>query len=78
MNETVHLIAKLKGVHLCEHELGQEILVVFSIVGKIRWIPCTHLQEHEIMYKTTKKSTRRSVLGSLVETAEAVESVLRQ
>ena len=49
IDETVHLVAKLKGVHLCKHELAQEILVVFSIIGKVGWIPCTHLQQQESM-----------------------------
>ena len=49
MDETVHLVAKLEGVHLCKHELGQEILVVFSIIRKVGWIPCAHLQQQESM-----------------------------
>ena len=45
MDKTVHLVSKLKGVHLRKHELGQEILVVFREVGKIRGIPRAHLGE---------------------------------
>ena len=53
MDKTVHLVAKLKGVHLCKHELGQEVLVVFSIIRKVRWVPCAHLEQQEsiCMYK---------------------------
>ena len=43
MSMSLHLVTKLKGVHLRKHELGQEILVVFREVGKIRGIPRTHL-----------------------------------
>ena len=45
MAKTVHLISKLKRVHLCKHEVGQEILVVFRVVSKIGGIPRAHLGE---------------------------------
>ena len=45
MSMSLHLVTKLKGVHLRKHELGKEILVVFGEVGKIRGIPRAHLGE---------------------------------